>query len=224
MLSALSSGESPYYEGNAAGVTDEKTTKAIKAFQKANGLKIDGKAGPQTLKALVSAYMDLEDTSLEEGIEPLTHGCAGHFDDTVTEAGLQPDDRRLEVFFFDKEIDPVPAGQTSLEGSTDYPAWCSALVETHDFEHHGIHIQIVDAHKQPIGLAEVHLEGPTTDDAVADEHGYVSFFGLLAGEYTVSATLEGKPVANYKITYPTARTVTGHQKKGKSASKTGPKP
>ena len=105
MLSVLPEGQTPFYIGNAPGITNGATTKAIKDFQKyANDdkgahLAIDGKAGPETRKALVEAYMNLEDTSISADITPVTHGCEGHFDDTLTQDGLQPNDRRLEVFF-----------------------------------------------------------------------------------------------------------------------------
>jgi hypothetical protein len=212
MLSALSSKGTPLYEGYASGVRDEKTTAAVKEFQKSKNLKDDGKGGPDTLKALVTAYMGIEDTSLSRDIVPVVHGCAGHFDDTATDDGLQPDDRRLEVFFFDDEIDPKPAGKSSAPGSAEYPAWRAALVETRDFEHHGIHVQIVDADKQPVPLAETHLEGPTTGDAVADDHGFVSFFDLVAGEYTLSAKRRGFKIGTFKLAYPTAKTVQGYRR------------
>lgn len=37
-----------YFEGNVDGVMGPKTRKAIRAFQKDNGLKADGKCGPRT--------------------------------------------------------------------------------------------------------------------------------------------------------------------------------
>ena len=209
MLSALPAG---YYDGQASGVTDKKTRAAIKAFQKSKGLKADGNAGGATLKAIVAAYLSLEDTSLSQDITPVTHGCEGHFDDDLTEAGVQPDDRRLELFFFDWEIKPAPPGKISQAGSAQYPAWRAALVETRDFEHHGIHVQIIDTQKRPVPLAQVHLEGPIASDSVTDSHGFVSFYGLKSGEYTLSAQKGGLTVGTYKISYPTAKTVAGYAK------------
>ncbi len=152
--------------------------------------------------------MALEDTSLAADITPVAHGCTGHVDDTITQDGLQPDDRRLEVLFFDFDIKPPPSGDTSGASAPEYPAWKARLVETVDFENHGIHVQLVDTQKQPVPLAAVHLDGPTQADTTADEHGFVSFFGLVAGDYTIQGTTRmGIVMPPTKITYPTAKTV-----------------
>ena len=221
MLSALPADEEPFYSGYASGVTDDKTTAALKAFQTSQALPPEGKADGKTIKALIDAYMGLEETSLSQDIAPVAHGCEGHFDDDATGDGLQPDDRRLEVFFFDGRIRPKPPGDTSAPGAKQYPAWRRRLVETRDFENHGIHVQIVDDKKQPVPLADVHLEGPTKADAVADEHGFVSFFGLVAGDYVLSAKSKGVKVGKFPIRYPTAKTVPGL---AKSSSVADPSP
>jgi outer membrane protein OmpA-like peptidoglycan-associated protein len=209
MLSALPGPKgAPYYDGSSPGVLDDKTTDAIKAFQLGNGLPVDGKPGLDTRKALVTKYMGLEDTSLAAGVTPVAHGCTGHEDDTLTDDGLQPDDRRMEVLFFDLDMKPQPSGDTSAPGSPEYPAWRTRTVQTVDFENHGIHVQIVDTAKQPVAFATVHLQGPVSQDTTADEHGFVSFFGLLAGDYMMSATTQtGRPVTATKLTYPTAKTI-----------------
>ena len=41
-----------YYTGSVDGVYGSATEKAVRAFQQKNGLTVDGKAGPQTLKAM----------------------------------------------------------------------------------------------------------------------------------------------------------------------------
>jgi hypothetical protein len=211
MLSVLPGPDgAPLYQGTASGVTDDKTTKAIRDFQTAVGLPVDGKPGSSTKKALVAKYMGLEDTSLTAGVQPVSHGCTGHEDDTLTQDGLQPDDRRIEILFFDTDIKPPPSGDTSAPGSPEYPAWRMRLVQTVDFENHGVHVQVLDAAQQPVPFANVHLDGPTTEDTTSDEHGFVSFFGLVAGEYMVTGmTKSGQKVAPAKLTYPTAKTVAG---------------
>jgi hypothetical protein len=215
MLSAL---PDAFYTGYASGVTDGPTRRAIKDFQASQGLEPDGKAGGATLKALVNAYLNLEDTTLGQDMVPTTHGCEGHFEDDKTSEGFEPDDRRMEVFFFDGELSPAPGGKVSQAGAPEYTAWRSALVSTRDFEHHGIHVQIIDSKKHPVPRAEVHLVGPTTGEAVADAHGFVSFAGLKPGEYTLNAEKGGLKVGSYKITYPTAKTQPGYAKPKKKPS------
>jgi uncharacterized membrane protein YgcG len=79
-----------------------------------------------------------------------------------------------------------------------------------DFENHGIHVQIVDTQKLPVPLAAVHLDGPASQDTTTDDHGFVTFWGLLPGDYTVSGTSRtGIPIPQTKITYPTAKTILG---------------
>ncbi len=211
MLSALPGPKgSPYYDGSAPGVMDDKTTDAIKAFQLGNGLPVDGKPGPATRKALVTKYMGLEDTSLAADVTPVAHGCTGHEDDTLTDDGLQPDDRRMEVLFFDVDMKPQPSGETSDGDAPEYPAWRARLVQTVDFENHGIHVQVVDMNNQPMPLATVHLDGPARQDTTADEHGFVSFWGLVAGEYKVQGTSRtGIALPEVTLTYPTAKTTLG---------------
>ena len=226
MLSVLPGADGkPFYDGSSPGVLDDRTVSSLKAFQTANGLTADGKPSSDTRKALVNKYMSIEDTSLAAGVTPVAHGCTGHEDDTITQDGLQPDDRRLEVLFFDTDMKPPPSGDTSDGGSPEYPAWRARLVQTVDFENHGIHVQIVDTQKQPVPLSQVHLDGPAPQDTMTDEHGFVTFWGMLPGDYTVSGTSRtGIPIPQTKITYPTAKTILGARvvKSGGKAGDSGP--
>src|SRR4051812_5465861 len=113
MLSALPAGGKPYYSGTAAGITDEETTAALKAFQSDHGLAPEGKGDFATRKALVEAYMDLRGTTLAASVTPIAHGVEGHCKDAAGASGVEADERRLEAFFFEKEIAPRPAATTS---------------------------------------------------------------------------------------------------------------
>jgi outer membrane protein OmpA-like peptidoglycan-associated protein len=222
MLSALPEGGTPYYSGNASGITDDATTAALKAFQqdankKGKSLPADGKGDFDTRQALVEAYMGLNDTTLGDDVTPIAHGVEGHCDDTKTASGADADERRLEAFFFETAIDPQPSATTSKGASSSYPKWLENLADTQDFENHGIHVQIVDAKKQPVPLATVHLKGPVSADATSDEHGFVSFSGLKPGEYTLASELNGYKIGVSKLKYPTAKTVPGHVKSGAGA-------
>ncbi len=52
--------------------------------------------------------------------------------------------------------------------------------------------------------------GPTSAEAIADEHGFVSFFGLKTGEYTINSEKNGYKIGVSKLMYPTAKTVNGY--------------
>lgn len=209
MLSALPAGGKPYYAGKSSGVTDAETTAALKAFQSAQGLPADGKGDFKTRKALVEAYMGLENTTLAEDVMPVAHGVEGHGGDTAAGSGAETDARRLEVFFFEVAIEPQPSATTSSGQGSPYPKWLENVVETQDFENHGIHVRIVDVKMQPVPFAEVKLSGPTSGQATCDEHGFVSFTGLKFGEYTLSSEKNGYKVGTSRLKYPTARTVPG---------------
>lgn len=50
--------DTPYFAGDVASLAGPETDKAIRAFQAANGLEVDGVAGLMTRKALYRKYMD----------------------------------------------------------------------------------------------------------------------------------------------------------------------
>jgi uncharacterized membrane protein YgcG len=61
-----------------------------------------------------------------------------------------------------------------------------------------------------VPLSAVHLDGPAPQDTTTDEHGFVTFWGLLPGDYAVTGTSRtGIPIPQTKITYPTAKTILG---------------
>jgi outer membrane protein OmpA-like peptidoglycan-associated protein len=145
MLSALPEGEAPYFQGLPTGAQDARTTAAIKAFQQDQGLEVDGIAGPKTRKALIGAYMALDGTSLPAGISLVTHGCGENFPAASAEDGVRsPDDRRVEAFLFDGDIEPPPPGKTSKKGSTEYPRWLSQVAHTVDFSGEGEEEEALD--------------------------------------------------------------------------------
>ena len=47
-----------FYKGTVTGQYREGTQKAVKAYQRARGLSVDGNAGKQTLKALYQEVID----------------------------------------------------------------------------------------------------------------------------------------------------------------------
>lgn len=139
MLRKLPGQDIPFYLGEAHGKPDPSTDKAIRAFQQANGLKVDGIAGPITRKAVIRGYMSLDGTTLPDGIKATAHGCGENFPAVETKDGAKsPQDRRAEIFFFDDGIEPVPPGKTSAKGSKEYPQWVASVSETLDLVFAGL--------------------------------------------------------------------------------------
>jgi outer membrane protein OmpA-like peptidoglycan-associated protein len=120
-------------------------------FQRTRGLTVDGIAGPETRKQLITEYMALDGATLSEDdgvdIELTTHGCGENFPlDEEGELDSRPaeerddesdvHDRRVELFFFDAELGivPPPPGKNSGPGSTEYPTWVENASLIEDFE------------------------------------------------------------------------------------------
>lgn len=106
----------------------------VRAFQESRGLKVDGIAGPETRRQLITEYMAHDGTTLPETIEVTVHGCGENFPVDETGAGLDEApadatedllDRRVELFFFDPEfgILPKPPGKNSKKSDKQYPTW-----------------------------------------------------------------------------------------------------
>ncbi len=133
MLSVLPEDGPPFFAGEPNGEKDAATTQAIKDYQKKSDLAVDGIAGPDTQAALIRDYMALDGTTLPDGTSLTTHGCGENFpiDDTGDDV-QDPDNRRVEIFFFDGPIEPPPPGKTSARGSTEYPRWLAQVEETVD--------------------------------------------------------------------------------------------
>lgn len=131
MLSALPRAERPYYSPEH----DEHSFEAaVRRFQSAHGLVVDGTAGPQTRRALVEQYMALDGTTLPAGTRALAHGCGEHFPVVPTDDGVeQLENRRVEVFFFGDGIAPRPSAKISKAGASEYPQWNDAVDEERTF-------------------------------------------------------------------------------------------
>lgn len=127
------------FESLADFSTKSATEDSVTWFQRTRNLaKVDGIAGDQTRSALIKEYMALDATTLGAGssfdINITTHGCGEFFPLEATGNDLDatpPDntddqtDRRVELFFFDRQfgIQPAPPGKNSKKASTEYPEW-----------------------------------------------------------------------------------------------------
>jgi hypothetical protein len=107
----------------------------VRWFQRTRGLKTDGIAGPETRGALVKEYMALDGTSLPKGTEVVAHGCGENFPvDATGDDVSDPDNRRVEVFFFDSVlgVQPAPPSKNSKPNSLEYPEWVKRAKQTVD--------------------------------------------------------------------------------------------
>lgn len=134
MLSALPDGAPPYYAGPIHGQLDAATQDAVRRFQADHGLTVDGAPGPQTRRALVTDYMNIDGTSLPAGTDVQRHGCGEHHNAVPTpDETDEPANRRVEVFFFEGPVAPPPRPRCPAPGCPEYPEWLRRTILTIDF-------------------------------------------------------------------------------------------
>jgi hypothetical protein len=107
------------------------TRDALGRFQADRGLTSDGLSGPETRRALVTAYMALEGTSLPADTAIATHGC-GKTHPVDATSGADEGNRRVEVFLFDGPVDPAPVQPCPPGGCSQYAVWVDESVEVVD--------------------------------------------------------------------------------------------
>jgi outer membrane protein OmpA-like peptidoglycan-associated protein len=175
MLSALPEGGEPYFSAGGS------LSAAVRKFQTDQGLQVDGIAGLNTRRALVTAYMNLDGTSVPAGTTVLAHGCGENFPDVPTGDDVkEPRNRRVEIFVFDPTIDPPPDGDNSGPDATDYPAWRDRVKNTFDFsadgEEDGFELRLHDeeAHPLPSTFYRILTGGAEPASGQADADGFIT--------------------------------------------------
>ena len=105
----------------------------------------DGIIGPKTRGQLVADYMLLSGPPLPEDVAITTRGAGENFplDETGEQLDTKPadgqrdaTDRRVDVFFFDKDFGiqpPAPPGTQLEKGSVEYPEWWHRAHPKHNF-------------------------------------------------------------------------------------------
>ncbi len=119
-----------------AGTRDDSES-PIAWYRRTRGMAPGEKPDKPMRRALIAEYMGLEGTSLPDGITVVTHGCGENFPaDAVPDGVAEPENRRVEVFFFDGVlgVQPPPTGDNSGPGAVDYPEWVKRAKATRDHE------------------------------------------------------------------------------------------
>jgi outer membrane protein OmpA-like peptidoglycan-associated protein len=136
MLSTVPSASSPFYSGPITGFGDAQTADAIRSFQAAQGLTVDGIAGPITRRSLIESYMAHQGDPLPDTCSLETHGCGEFHPEVPTSDGTSDArNRRVELFLFEhNQIAPSPQPTCPSPGCGEYLVWRSIAVETVDLD------------------------------------------------------------------------------------------
>jgi len=117
----------------------------VRFFQRTRQLVVDGIAGKQTRTRLITEYMARDGAPSPPDIDFVTHGAGENFpldssgqdlDAAPPDDTSDPLDRRVELFFFEKEfgIQPPPPGKNSKKDSPEYPEWRLRASQVEEFD------------------------------------------------------------------------------------------
>lgn len=123
-----------YYAGPIDGQAGAGTNEAVQRFQADHGLAVDGVAGPDTRRALVTEYMQQDATTLPPGTPLEVHGCGEfHPAEPSDNPDIDAEDRRVEIFLFEGPVDPPAQNPCPAPGCREYPIWRERVFEDVDF-------------------------------------------------------------------------------------------
>jgi outer membrane protein OmpA-like peptidoglycan-associated protein len=156
------------------------TDTPLRHFQATRGLEVDAKLGPNTRRALITEYMAAPGTTAPKDTELTAHGCGAHFPLAPDDPPNHTHDRRVELFFFDRDLGilPPPQAEISPADSPEYPEWRHRAAETHTFRIRDlptVELLVVDDAGLPLSRVDYRLtladgrlaEGTCDDDGRA---------------------------------------------------------
>ncbi len=201
MLASLPHDSPPYY------VEGRRAFAAVEAFQRDHGLAVDGKPGDATRRALIRQYMAADGTSLPPHVRLTCHGCGPAFPAIESEEA-EARNRRVEAFFFAREIQPPAGADTSGVPEQLYPAWLESVTATRTFSPTeaglgSLEIYVDAASSEGLSTVAYRLRSTDaiydstimlTDAKFESEFGVLAFEGLPRGSaYTLLVTeLDGR--------------------------------
>jgi len=191
------------------GLSALPTALDLLTFQNDNEIEPNG-FDDATRRLLIKKYMDLDGEELDSGefdIKAQIHGCGENFpvDDTSEQLDEAPADdkedaldRRVELFFFDRDfgVAPLPPGEISRKGSTQYPTWRKNAVIIKDTEVPNLpglplllNVQLLDEAGGPLSLERYVLvsedEEVESIEGVTDEKGFATELNLAFTKWTM---------------------------------------
>lgn len=97
----------------------------------------------------------------------------------------EQDNRRVELFFFEQEIEPPPPAKNSPPNSPEYPQWLAAVQQTFDFEAvrlRTIALRLLDSDKEAVAGAHyrIELQLGVVLEGTADDQGRLLHEDVLA--------------------------------------------
>lgn len=199
MLSVLPrEGEGPPYFSEEH--EDPSLLAAVKRYQSAKGLVVDGDPGKNTRRALIADYMALDKTTLPAETSVLGHGCGEHFPAHPTDDGAdEPRNRRVELYLFDEGIQPRPAGETSQASSTEYPLWLESVSETRTLTPsaagYGSFLVVTDIAQESAATSKQRFELRSTDGAY--QRALTPSDGVVGPDGHIDLTFEDMPLGSH---------------------------
>ncbi len=187
------------------GAKDANTTKAIKEFQSTRLEAPTGTLSRAQEQSLVEAYMQIEGTSLLPGSPVETHGCGlRHLIAEPSTPDNDAQNRRVEVFLFEGQIDPKPQKRCPFAGCAEYQKWVDQRILDVDLDAPpgSLRVKVLDDTGKGLQGAEVHASGPLVLDASSDAAGDAAFDELVPGDYKVIADAKDFDAADAGVTVP----------------------